>query len=239
MDATGKKIHPFIFNWVGHYDRTIKLEAEFLKIFEKVTVINSDEKNQEDRWVNISEDAYFTEQFINAINIFDGDIMLHVQADASSDQWKEIVFSALVLNYKYDWGIYAPNVDYTTYIPENVDLKDIEKGVKNVLFTDCTTWFLDRSVIEEFKNYLHVFGKTKYGWGVCRIASSISLKLKKPILRDYRYTIDHPKNTNYNTDKALEEFNILNNDLFHTDLWPFSLKLLKKLIKNINKHKNV
>jgi hypothetical protein len=223
MDAIGKRIHPFIFNWVGHYERTLKLEAEFLELFDRVTVINSDENHEEDRWVNLGEDAYFTEQFAKAVELFDGDIMFHVQADAYSKEWFQIAETALFTHDKFGWGIYAPNVDYTMYTSNIVDLRHLGNNIRLVINTDCTAWFLDKDIINDFKNYMPIFKKTTLGWGACKLLCAITIKHDRLILRDYTYTVDHPKHTNYNAEKAYEELQILRKEMEYSDLAPYTL----------------
>lgn len=70
------KIHPFIFNWKGQYQSTLKTELQLLEIFDNVTVINSYEDYKKDNWINLDKDAYFAEQFITACKAFDGDVMM-------------------------------------------------------------------------------------------------------------------------------------------------------------------
>ena len=149
------KIQPFIFNWKGQYEKTLKTESQLLEIFDNVTVINSYEDYKKDNWINLHKDAYFAEQFVAACKMFDGDVMMHVQGDATYHDWKSIVRSAKRYYFEYDYGIYAPNVDFTAYRSRAVDLgnRGLEKyiNLKNVSSTDCTAWFINKDILKEFE----------------------------------------------------------------------------------------
>ena len=103
-------IHPFIFNWKNKFDNTCRIEEELLKIFDNVTVINSDEENKKDNWINLDDSCYYTAQFSNAINRFNGDLLFLIQGDSSYYDWNFIVNSAKKYYEKYKYGVYAPNV---------------------------------------------------------------------------------------------------------------------------------
>jgi hypothetical protein len=195
-------IHPFIFSWKGHYERTLALEKIFLKIFGRVTVINSEEEHRPGHWINLTDEAYFAKQFITACDLLDGDVMFHVQADVSYSDWEHVIGAAKKYYKKYNFGVYAPNIDYTTIVTKDIDfdIKLEDRNLKFVSVTDCSAWFIDRSIIEYFKsNFKEAYLKTKFGWGVCWCISSISILLGIPILRDYAFTLQHPKHTNYNS----------------------------------------
>ena len=53
MTLTKKDIQPFIFNWPGQYEKVCKIEEELNKIFDDVIVINSDDDNTKEGWINI------------------------------------------------------------------------------------------------------------------------------------------------------------------------------------------
>jgi GR25 family glycosyltransferase involved in LPS biosynthesis len=211
---TDPQIDAFIFNWKGQLQKTLKTESELCKIFDKVTVINSDDGNKFDHWINIGEDAYFSAQFLKALELFDGDILFHVQGDVTYDNWSSIIEDAKLYYKKYKYGIYSPNVDYTHWDSTRVDIDsfgemDNEK-LKLVSMTDCSCWFINKEIINEYKiKYSDSFKKNKYGFGADLINCAISFKKNMPVLRDYKYTVDHPESTNYSSKDArimLEEY---------------------------------
>ena len=205
------KLHTFIFNWRGQYNKTKEKEQQLKALNIPYTVINSDEEHEEDGWENIGEDSYFTAQFLKAIEVFsqtDADVFFHIQADASFDNWGGLIYDAEKYFEEYNWGIYAPNVDYTWYDSEKVDLNALEleyPNLKMVSNTDCTCWFIHRDIIQMAHDRGVDFSPYKMGWSFDIVYTALAYMNQRPVLRDYNYTIDHPKGTNYNTQQAEKE----------------------------------
>ncbi len=201
-------IQPFIFNWNNQFDKTCVIEDSLSKIFDKVTVINSDDNNTRDGWIDLGDDAYFSDQFRKALELFDGDILMHVQGDVTYDRWEELVHDARKYFDYYDAGIYAPNINYTWYSSENVDINSIQSehsNIKMVACTDETVWFIRKEVIQEMYDRKVDFSNNKIGWGWDLILASICFSNSRPIIRDYNHTISHPPGTNYNKNIAGNE----------------------------------
>lgn len=205
------KIHAFIFNWQGQYEKTIKLEKEFARHLDKLTVINSDDNNKKDHWVNIGEDSYFGDQFCKAVELFDGDILFHTQADVSSpnNEWGQIIDSAKKYYIKYNYGVYAPNISHTNWTNNRVSLEIItSEEIKNdnltiVSNTDCSSWFINKDLIKNFKsNYLEISKKNKIGWGIDQVICLESLLDSRLVLRDNNFKLEHPRYTGYNSQIA-------------------------------------
>ena len=200
-------IQTFIFNWRGQYEKTKEKQKQLSAIGVVPVVINSDDNHREDdpNWHNIGEESYFTAQFLKATELFTGDILFHIQADASFDNWKALYEQAEHYFDIYNWGIYAPNVDYTWYDSSRSDLSTFdldEPGIKMVANTDCTCWFIHKDIIDEAKNRGIDFSPYKMGWSFDIVYPAISYIKRRPVLRDYNFTIDHPRGTNYNVDQA-------------------------------------
>lgn len=209
-------IQVFIFNWKGQYKKVKEKISQLADIGIIPIVINSDEEHNDEGWVNVGEEAYFTAQFIKALELFDGDIFFHIQGDASYNDWKQLCNDALKYYEKYRWGVYAPNVDYTWYNSSRTDINSItvpDANLKVVACPDCTCWFIHKDIINEFKARKIDMKPYTMGWGWDIIFPGISFLNKRPVLRDYNHTIDHPEGTNYNKDKAEGEMRDLYNAL--------------------------
>lgn len=203
-----KTIQPFIFNWNGQFEKTCQIEKELTKIFDKVVVINSDDNNTKDNWINLGNDAYFSDQFRKALELFDADILMHVQGDVEYDDWCRLVHDARQYMDYYNAGIYAPNIDYSWYSSENTDIESIvadHSNIKMVSCTDETVWFINKEVINEFYNKHINFSSNKMGWGWDLVFASICFTNAWPVVRDYNHTIKHPKGTNYDKNIAAKE----------------------------------
>ena len=213
-------IQPFIFNWNGQFEKTCKIEDSLSQIFDKVTVINSDDNNSKKGWVDIGDISYFTAQFSKALEMFDGDVLMHVQGDVSYDDWNKLVQDARCYMDYYNAGIYAPNIDYTWYNSENVDIDSLNSdhdNIKMVCNTDETVWFIRKDIIREMTERKVDFSQNTIGWGCDLVFAAISITKSRPVIRDYNHTIDHPKLTNYNSTHAsrqmLDFMNSLDSDL--------------------------
>ena len=205
-------IQPFIFNWKGQYEKTLSKEQSLQKIFDRVIIINSDDTHEETRWVNIGDDCYYTDQFMKALELFNGDVLFHIQSDASYNNLDQLVCDAQKYFEEYGWGIYAPNVDYTWYTAENTDIESLQSNHKNIRMvadTDCTCWFIHKDVINEFLNRKIDMSDQKMGWGIDLCLSAISFILGRPVIRDYNHIIDNTPGTNYNKENASNEMVIL------------------------------
>lgn len=202
------KIQTFIFNWRGQYEKTIEKEIQLLSIGKQPIVINSDDEKTEKGWHDIGEASYFTDQFLKAIELFDGDILFHIQGDASYKDWAKLYADAEKYFEETEWGIYAPNVDYTWYDASRTDIDSIGFPIdklKIVANTDCTCWFIHKDVINWYKESKLDFSQYKMGWCWDIIFPALCYINKRPVIRDYSHTIDHPRGTNYNTDQAEKE----------------------------------
>lgn len=203
------KIQTFIFNWRGQYDKVKEKEEQLDKLGIEPWVINSDDNHKEEHWINIGEDSYFTAQFIKALETFTADIFFHIQGDASYNNWRKLIDDAISAHTKYNWGIYAPNVDYTWYDSSRTDIPGFrfpdDEQLKVVANTDCTCWFIHKDIIDVFKNRKLNFSQYKMGWCWDIVFPALSFMNKRPVIRDYSHTIQHPKGTNYNTEQAEKE----------------------------------
>ncbi len=207
-------IQPFIFNWKNQFEKTCQIEKDLKKIFDDVTVINSDEENTCDGWINLGESAYFTAQFTKALELFKDDkkVLMHVQGDTVYNDYERLVNDARKYYSTYEWGVYAPDVTNVWYTPENVDIAGIEsqdENIKMVACTDETVWFIHRDIIENYyeRNLPEIMTpeKMKMGWGWDFVMNAISFLKKRPVIRDYSHQVQHAKGTNYNKESAAEE----------------------------------
>lgn len=205
-------IQPFVFNWNNQFQKTCDIEKSLSSIFDKVTVINSDDNNTKEGWIDMGDESYFSDQFKKALELFDGDILMHVQGDVKYDNWEKLVEDAREYFDYYDAGIYAPNIDYTWYSSENADINSLESdhpNIKMVACTDETVWFIKKEIIQEMFDRKVDFSQNKMGWGWDLVLCAICFVKGIPVIRDYNHTIDHPPGTNYNKDIAGKELSYL------------------------------
>jgi len=203
------KIQTFIFNWRNQYAKTKTKISQLKQIGIEPIIINSDDQYKEFSWNNIGEESYFTAQYLKAMELFDGDVLFHIQADASYHDWDSIYKAAELYIDKYKCGIYAPNVDYTFYDSSRADLPMFKFGdnqnLKMVSNPDCTCWFVHKDIINEAKDRQINFAPFQMGWSFDIVFTALSFMKKRPVIRDYQFTIEHPPGTNYNKVQAERE----------------------------------
>lgn len=199
-----KRIDAFIFNWRGHHANARVLEREIGKLT-RVQVINSDEEVRDlyPHWVHLDESAYCAAQWNKAKQLFDGDILFHIQADAYFNQFKDLFASAVDLFEAWPVGIYEPNVDYTLITFDTSKLEAVCNDLYRVPCTDNTCWFIAGSVVREFSEI--DTSLNKIGWGIPGVAAAISYLKGLICLRDYNFLVKHPKFTGYSIEEANQE----------------------------------
>lgn len=202
------KIVPFIFNWSNQFENAKRTEDQLREICSEVFVVNSDPDNSRSGWIDVGEDAYYTEQFLRAVELFDGDFLFQVQSDASYHNWQAVLDNALKYFEKYNWGVFAPNVDFTGWGSAGVNIESTylkEPELSLVSCTDCTCWFIHRDTMWQFINHKSLFSNNKYGWGIDLLMAALSYFHRKPVIRDYGHTIVHPRGCGYDNEAAMVE----------------------------------
>jgi FkbM family methyltransferase len=199
------RIVPFVFNWKDQFDNAKRIEDELRMTFDNVIVINSDDHHTREGWVDIGDECYFKAQFFKALELFEGDILFHIQADASYHDWPAVVASALESFQAHRWGVFAPNVDFTPWPSQRTDIEldwSREPNLRLVNCTDCTCWFIHRDIVEQFQERAAIFSANKFGMGIDLTMSALSYLNRRPVIRDYTHTVAHPRRRGYDNDAA-------------------------------------
>ena len=176
-------------------------------MFGRVTVINSDEENTHPHWDNVGDSYWFTNQFMRAIGLLEGDVFFHVQADATYTNWEALKEQAEKDFETYQWGVYAPNVDFTEWHSRraNIVYPPLSDNRSLVACPDCTCWMIHKDIIDEFNQMNLDMSDQNLGFGIDMLICSISHRLGRKVIRNYNHTVDHPRGTNYNVTQAHEE----------------------------------
>jgi hypothetical protein len=218
------KIQAFVFNWVGHEERAATLEQQLGGLCD-ARVINSDSsvENRHPAWQHVGDDAYFAAQWNKALELFDADVLFHIQADASFPGFAGILERCRFAIGQRDCGIYAPNVDFTHWTYDRSRLKAIDAELFEVPQTDCTCWAIARELIERAPRVDPI--SNKFGWGIDWMMMATARLLRKKVVRDYRFTLAHPQGTGYNTATATRLAQAM------LDSFPEDLREMQELVK--------
>jgi len=188
--APRMRFEAVIFNWVGHEQRAAALEQQ-LGALCPVRVVNSESaaEGRHPQWDHVGEDAYFAAQWQRAVEGFDADVMFHVQADVTSPDFAPILDRCREAMARHRCGVYAPNVDYTSWVYDRRRLQRVDADLYEVPQTDCTCWAISRTVLQHAHPVDPV--RNKFGWGIDFLVISAARSLQLRTVRDYRYTVDH------------------------------------------------
>jgi hypothetical protein len=203
----GKKmehVQSFIFCWSGYEQRAAVLQ-QMLAPITSVSVINSGAAPPaaNGSWINLDESAYFAAQWNQAVALFDADILFHMQSDAHSDHLPEVITRAAMMFERYPIGIYEPYTDYSDIQYDRDKLDEIDRGVFEVPWTDCTCWFIRREIVRQLPKF--DLRMNSFGWGICRVAAALCSLAGKLCVRDYTYRIHHPKKRGYSSVMAMSQ----------------------------------
>jgi hypothetical protein len=203
------KIQVFIFN----YSR-FQQSNELLKLFdnEKIEsfIINCHHENdpnfEETNKIIKLPNLGYSGQWNKTLEIANCDVLLIVNSDVLIPSIKKLI-KRMKLFYEYyenQAGVYAPNVDWTTWSFNPYSLEKIKFGFRKVPGTDSTIWSLRQEIalqvgkIDLEKNHL--------GWGIENLASYFSHKNNKLVVRDYKIKCKHPNESLYSRENAMKQF---------------------------------
>lgn len=197
------RIQAFVFNWKGKAPQARRLE-EAIRPWAEVAVVNSDDdlRDAEPHWVHLDDSAYFFAQWNKALELFDADLLFHVQADAEIPpaELERLFRRARDLFETYPLGVLEPNLDYCSPQYEAAHLPRIEGELRRVPSTDCTCWFVAGSVVRAFPRLDR--SVNKYGWGVSTTVAALARRQGRWCARDYSFLVHHPRGRGYSSDAA-------------------------------------
>jgi hypothetical protein len=206
------KLQAFIFNWPGKKQHAAKLEALFRPHCE-TTVINSDDnlRAAHPHWQHIGNDAFFTAQWNAALDRFNGDIFVHIQADVWPVSVGEVLAESVRFIRDRNVGVYAPDVDFNAHFYRTRELSKIAEGVYEVPRTDCSFWAISAEVLRDTPRVDPRVNRL--GWGIEEVVGAVARRKGLKLVRDYRFTAGHEKGSGYNLEKAWDEWQLLRGEL--------------------------
>jgi hypothetical protein len=200
LSGPSPQIHAFIFCWPGQVENARRIRDAVAAHVDRLAVIDASGEKAPDTdaaWLCVDPLYFYGHQFREALSLFEGDVLLQIQADASSDDWPLLVetcrtrFRALPR-----LGVWGPEIDHTFWATEQVKLYDVAGGdVVGVAQTDCIVWALHEQVVSFLKTL--DFDDNNYGWGVDWAAIGYALNVHRRVLRDCRVAVRHPKGSGY------------------------------------------
>ncbi len=206
------RMQAFIFNWPGKRQHAATLEAMFRPHCETI-VINSDDnvRASHPNWQHVGNDAYFTAQWNAALDRFDADVFVHIQADIWPVKVGRVLAEAVNYLSNSAVGVYAPNVDFNAHYYRKQDLPKLGEGVFEVPATDCCFWAIKREILQDAPRIDPRINKL--GWGIEYMVGAVTHAKGLKLARDYRFTAGHRKGSGYDLTQAFQEWQALRNGL--------------------------
>jgi hypothetical protein len=202
------KIQTFIFNWPGKTKYALKIQQDLVTLGHHAIVINSDPEYQPFNWINLGNTAYFGAQWRLAVDLFQADVLFHVQADVEYENWQGLFENALYYKSQLNWGVYSPDVVNNTFWAKPIEHLPFE-NLQLVTNSDCTCWFIDKYLISQFKALPIDWKSNFYGWGIDCIICALSYLNHQPVIRDSSHKIIHHPGRGYATDAAWHHMQIM------------------------------
>jgi hypothetical protein len=198
------RMEAFVFTWKGYHQHAAALERAIAPVV-PVTVINSDPSvaHRHPGWVTLDDTAYFAAQWNEARRRFTGDILFHIQADASSAHLATIIDTARSMFAAHALGVYEPAVDYTDIQYDTARLRPLQPDVFEVPWTDCTCWFIARDVLTRVPPF--DLSLNRFGWGLCPAIGAAARAQGLMCVRDHRLPVVHPRGRGYSSSEALSQ----------------------------------
>ena len=181
-------IQVFIFNWKDYYKKTCHIESSLKKIISDVSIINTNDSNFSEHWINIGEEHYFSGQMRAMLKHHNPEkIVLIILADIQFENWEGLISDAIKYSDQYNWGIYTPEIDFTPHKTNKVSLpyhRYLDHNLRAVSCSDGLVWFIHPYILMQFKqrSYDQLFDQSIYGWGWDHILNSLCYILKKPVI---------------------------------------------------------
>jgi hypothetical protein len=207
---TGPRIHAVIFCWPGHVEKARAILAGVEKAAERVTVVDSSEEPapEDSRWVRLPRDHFYGRLFARALTLFDGDVLLQIQADASTDDWPRLVNTCRTRHATPTIGVWSPEIDHTWWPTSRVQLFDwAGAGLTGVVQTDGIVSSMTAPVVN-FLSSLD-YEQNNLGWGIDWAAAGYAYSAGLYVVRDRAVIVRHPKGSGYRHDEArkgMEDF---------------------------------
>jgi hypothetical protein len=228
-------IHAFVFCWPGkeagahHIANSIADHVDYLTVLYK-----NDNDCTEDGpgdWRKIPNEWFYGSQFKHSLDLNQGSIMLHIQADAKFDHWPLIISKCKNSFDRFpNVGVWAPNVYHTVWIPEVTSICEIARNeIIAITATDGIVWALSSAVIDRLK--MLDYDMNKFGWGISEAAGAFAFTNNMLVLMDLSVKVEHPKGSGYCNVEALEQVKGFIDQLSVAERVQFNWVHLTKIIR--------
>jgi hypothetical protein len=162
----------------------------------------------------LDDTAYFSAQWNKAIELFDADILFHIQADVEFDNFEALFPRVASLWNKYNVGVYEPDIQVS--IPwfryDHLKLRSLEPNVFEIPMSDSTCWFISGDIVRKLPSI--DISLNKYGWGISAVIAGLCRLNGRKCIRDYSFTFRHRTGRGYASEVAGRQRDAYINNLY-------------------------
>lgn len=204
-----KKLHVFVICWTGWEEASRRIARALEKSVDFLTVIYSNKAGSTEtgagEWIQVPDDWFYGRKFEKSLELNAGDIMLHITADAHSDDWPALAHRCRELHKLHEnLAVWAPDIDHTDWHTEIVRMGSLEDPrLLLVSQTDSIVWSLSGPVLERMPQL--AYDMNNLGWGIDWLAISHAKSRRLLVIRDLSVKVLHPAGTAYHYGGAEEQ----------------------------------
>jgi hypothetical protein len=175
----------------------------------ELTVIYSNADGVEEtgagHWHQVPNAFFYGRKFRETLALFRGDIMLHLHADASTDDWASVITSVERCYAEIpDLEVWASGIDASPLPDRQVAAGRASlPGVEIVYRTDSIVWAITARCVERFRAL--DFDCNNLGWGLDLVAAAFAHTHRRLAVRDTNVVVKHPLTTGYDRREAARQ----------------------------------
>ncbi|OOZ38397.1 hypothetical protein BOW53_15730 [Solemya pervernicosa gill symbiont] len=194
----------FIISWEGQTDNAREIATALAGEVEHIHVIYSSHANTieegDGNWVKVPDSWFFGKKFSHGLDLFNGEILLLIQADAQCDDWPQLVRrcrAAFALNKVGVWG---PAVDYNAHDYDFSQRIRDRRTLYQAVNIDAVVTAYSRCVVDRLREFS--YEHNNLGWGIDWASNCYSRVNNLCVLRDRAIDVVHPRERGYDATEA-------------------------------------
>jgi hypothetical protein len=205
------KTHAVVYSWPRVETQAVAIAGALSNHVHRVSIVQcTDYPVRSDNGVEtfvLDNSCYFGEQFRKTLDVFDGDILLQVAADASTDDWGQLARQCEARFRSIPrLGIWAPDIEGTSWRNDRVVLYATDDPeIVGVGQTDVIVWGVRNEIVRYLRSL--DYSATPLGWGIDWAAIAHAYANKFRVVRDLSVKIHHPTGTGYDRAEAHRQRN--------------------------------
>jgi hypothetical protein len=215
------RVHAIIYSWPAVHRQAFEIAKQINRHVHRASVVAcSDTPIQHDASLEVfmlDNSCYFGRQFEKTIEIFEGEVLLQIAADTTTEDWGAVARQCQTRFQSVpNLAIWSPDIDGTTWPNNQVTLYNTsDPNLIGIVQSDCIVWALSHTMVDFLRTL--DFSKTPLGWGIDWAAIAHAYANGGRVMRDLSVKIHHTLGTGYNREEANRQKEIFLSTLSEND----------------------